>query len=66
MRSIIKYAKNYFNFSNKQIYLGRWRLKHSEECLDKFTKQIPDPGYQNANKEIIFVYEYKKIYSNTI
>ena len=66
MRSIIRYAINYFKVRNTQPYLGRWKLKHSKESLDAFTKHIPDPGYQNANKEIIFIYEYKKKYTNTI
>ena len=33
-------------FTNKKsIDLGRWKLKHNQESLELFYRNIPDPGY---------------------
>ena len=29
------------------VVLGRWNLKHEDKELNKFYKNIPDPGYPN-------------------
>lgn len=45
---IINYLKNIkINNIEKTPLPGRWKLKYSENELELFYKQIPDPGYKN-------------------
>jgi hypothetical protein len=43
---IPKFFRTLF-ISEQQLPLGRWRLKHTQEKLNIFYNQIPDPGYKN-------------------
>lgn len=46
-----KIFRNLFITENR-VLLGRWRLKHSEDKLNLFYNQIPDPGYKNNYLDI--------------
>ena len=48
---IPKFFRNLFN-NKQQVPLGRWRLKHTQEKLNLFYNQIPDPGYKNNYLDI--------------
>ena len=36
---------NFITKKKENIMLGRWKLKYKEQELEKFYRNIPDPGY---------------------
>ena len=44
---IVRMMQNAFKFNEPKILPGRWKLKYTETELDRFYRQIPDPGYTN-------------------
>ena len=64
--NIVKRIINVFNNKkNVTQNLGRWNLKHNQESLEIFYRNIPDPGYQSIytlkKKEFIAVPKPKYI-----
>ena len=50
----------------ENVMLGRWKLKYKEQELEKFYRNIPDPGYfYEKTAPAILTSSYKKLDSHS-